>query len=220
VSKVETLVFSKSVYYLEKTLKLLTKEERVKITGVYMEMTKLLSDLKDINPKLIFIVIKNGDDNSQFDELINYVNGNIISKVILVNFIEDDKFIISEVLSCKDDLNIISKIMTDICKNKYLDDSVYQEYEKLLESSVFNDVLDKLGLTHTEKKILYLKRTGLTRKEIAEKRVVSNETIRNHITNILRKIGANNTEEALRKVKSMAQEVYYDSDIYVKGVKE
>lgn len=208
MSKVETVVFSKSISYLKKTLELLTKEDEFGITGIYTEMEKLLEDLKDINPQLILIVRENEINNGQLKGLINYMNEGVLSKVMLVNFIEDNKFVISEIMSCKDDLSTISKTIRDIYKNRYANDSIYQDYKKLLEGIRFNEVLDKFELTTAEKKILYLKNIGLTRKEIAEKRVVSNETIRNQITKILKKMRASNTEEALCKIRYMIKTNY------------
>ncbi len=61
-------------------------------------------------------------------------------------------------------------------------------------------VLDKEGiqLTKTEVEILKEIATGMTTREIAEKRFSSFHTVNTHRKNIFRKLGVNNVHEAIR----------------------
>ncbi|WP_242992573.1 helix-turn-helix transcriptional regulator [Clostridium botulinum] len=128
---------------------------------------------------------------------------------MFINITSDRKYVLSNISACiSKDLNEdnFKFIIKCIIENLMLwegKENIFDDYSNLLDKITFNKVLDKFNLTDTEKEILNLKKSGLTRKEIASRRVVSDETIRNHITNILKKLQANSTKEALCKVNTM-----------------
>lgn len=55
------------------------------------------------------------------------------------------------------------------------------------------------ALTRREKMILKMVSKGCTNKQIAEKLFISTNTVKNHLKNIFKKLGACNRIEALRK---------------------
>lgn len=71
--------------------------------------------------------------------------------------------------------------------------SVRQESDLLLNGTVFSDLPD---LTRREQEILRFLASGLTTKAIAEKLFITAATVRNHIHNMLVKLGVRNRLEA------------------------
>jgi DNA-binding NarL/FixJ family response regulator len=61
------------------------------------------------------------------------------------------------------------------------------------------------GLTSTESAIVALIEQGMTVREIAKRRGVSYETVRFHVRNILRKVGARNQKQLIGLMTSGRQ---------------
>jgi DNA-binding NarL/FixJ family response regulator len=76
-----------------------------------------------------------------------------------------------------------------------------ENYEKLLAEKHKDKLLDEFDLTVREKEIIQYLEIDMNRVQIAEAMATTENTIKNHITNILRKLSVNNTKEAVVKVK-------------------
>ncbi len=57
----------------------------------------------------------------------------------------------------------------------------------------------ELGLSRREQQLVHLLRQGLTNKEIAAQLHLSEQTVKNHVHNIMRKVGANDRLSAVRR---------------------
>jgi len=209
MQKIKTLLFNKFFSDLKIITKILDKE-KININGIYNREENILMDIKSIEPQLILIIKENGNNNYECNQLIKNIKKIMSSMVIIIISISEQEIIINEVLSyldvCKNDNNLsiikenVNKLLIDTCSNE----EIYEKYNKLLARIRFEEILDDFELTSTEKKIFYLKKVGLTRTEIAEKRIISNSTVRNQITSILKKIGGKNIKDAILKVDGIA----------------
>ncbi len=186
------------------------ENSNITVQGCYLNEEELRNSLITSKPKLILILKSFEDTTDKFNNLIKAVTESLPSIfVMFINITSDRKYVLSNISACiSKDLNEdnFKFIIKCIIENLMLwegKENIFDDYSNLLDKITFNKVLDKFNLTDTEKEILNLKKSGLTRKEIASRRVVSDETIRNHITNILKKLQANSTKEALCKVNTM-----------------
>jgi len=57
----------------------------------------------------------------------------------------------------------------------------------------------ELGLSRREQQLMTLLREGLTNKEIASQLNISEQTVKNHVHNIMRKLGARDRQAAVRR---------------------
>lgn len=60
---------------------------------------------------------------------------------------------------------------------------------------------EPIGLTQRESMILKLVAKGCSNKQIAGSLFISTDTVKNHLKNVYRKLGASNRIEALRKAE-------------------
>lgn len=62
-----------------------------------------------------------------------------------------------------------------------------------------NGIINDSPLTSRERDVLQLIGSGLQQKEIAERLSISPETVKKHLKNVYKKLGAHNKVQALRK---------------------
>lgn len=79
--------------------------------------------------------------------------------------------------------------------------------ENPISASAFSVLLPKLlstdaGLTPQEERILVLLGTSASNEDIAEHLCITYNTVRNHVSNLLRKLGAENRHEAVRMARN------------------
>ncbi|MBR3257409.1 MAG: response regulator transcription factor, partial [Eggerthellaceae bacterium] len=73
---------------------------------------------------------------------------------------------------------------------------------KYREGAFHYYLMQKFDLTQRESEVLRLFETGLSVKEIAEEQVVSESTIKTHLSNVYPKLGVKTRKDALKKVQS------------------
>lgn len=87
---------------------------------------------------------------------------------------------------------------------RYANKTMYKEILSLRELVVKYERLDlRNKLTDTERCILKAIYDGFTQKQIAESSFVTLSTIKNHVTNILKKTGAGTSKDAAKIVKAL-----------------
>jgi DNA-binding NarL/FixJ family response regulator len=64
----------------------------------------------------------------------------------------------------------------------------------------------ELGLSRREQQLITLLREGLTNKEIASQLNISEQTVKNHVHNIMRKLGARDRQAAVRRCEVLRLE--------------
>lgn len=188
----------------------LTNNNNIDIKGYCLSEEEFKNSLMTSKPELILIIKSFEDTTDKFNNLIRVVTEKFSSIIVMfVNITNNRGYILSNISACiskdlnKNNFKLIIKYMIEVLMLWKGKENIFNDYSNLLDKITFNKVLDKFNLTDTEKEILNLKKNGLTRKEIASRKVVSDETVRNHITNILKKLQANNTKEALCKVSNI-----------------
>ncbi|KAA9031726.1 helix-turn-helix transcriptional regulator [Niallia endozanthoxylica] len=74
--------------------------------------------------------------------------------------------------------------------------------------SDLKEVIVTLDLTHREKDVLFLILEGLNNAEVADHLKISPHTVKNHVTNIFRKLNVSNRIQAMAKI----YRIKYDMD--------
>lgn len=100
-------------------------------------------------------------------------------------------------LTTSNNSTIINKILDYVQKKIQKNNKEKPDIQTLKRISV----LDNFQLTPQEKKIYIYLEQGKTRSEIAKKLVLSEITIRNAVSRILKKMAVKNSREAILKVK-------------------
>jgi DNA-binding NarL/FixJ family response regulator len=77
-----------------------------------------------------------------------------------------------------------------------LDPAVAQVVQKKLQGAADPAASSHIGLSEREREVLALVAEGLTNREIAERLVIAEKTARNHVSNILDKLGMTRRSEA------------------------
>ncbi|MCW6109120.1 helix-turn-helix transcriptional regulator [Clostridium sporogenes] len=169
----------------------LIENNNITVQGCYLNEEELRNSLITSKPELILILKSFEDTTAKFNNLIKAVTESLPSIfVMFINITSDRKYVLSNISACiskylnEDNFKFIIKCIIENLMLREGKENIFDDYSNLSDKITFNKVLDKFNLTDTEKEILNLKKSGLTRKEIASRRVVSDETVRNHITNI------------------------------------
>ncbi|WP_206662938.1 response regulator transcription factor [Anaerobacillus alkaliphilus] len=111
-------------------------------------------------------------------------------------FLLDLRDLVQGVLSrTKLDLNIGIKSYSDADN---LENSVEMLDEQMYSDEIANikPIIDQLALTNREKEVLFLVLEGFNNQEIAEKLYISVHTVKNHITNIFKKLNVQDRAQA------------------------
>jgi DNA-binding NarL/FixJ family response regulator len=74
---------------------------------------------------------------------------------------------------------------------------------KLLREKIEDDLLTDFYFTNTEKQVFKYMKLDLSRREIARRMFLAEQTIKNHIRNILKKLAVSDTKEAVAKIQKI-----------------
>ena len=106
----------------------------------------------------------------------------------------------------KDSLDKLPLIIRDVHRKRTTAEiiaEVVKENEVVLLQKKEDDILTEFHLTNAEKKVFRYLTLNHNRKQISLLLVVSQNTIKNHIHNMLKKLSVNNTEEAIVKIRKL-----------------
>lgn len=151
-------------------------------------------DLQDIE------VIKRYNHHLRIVSLSEYIDEGIVTEAIKRGA---DGFIVKDKAGSEDLLNAIHSLHNEGCYlHPCITKFVIDEYRKLLlNTGKENYVSSFLGghpnLTTREEETLQLLAEGLTNKDIGEKLNISEKTVKNHVSNLMRKLNVNDRTQAV-----------------------
>lgn len=135
-----------------------------------------LKQIKELYPQLKILVLTNSVSKNEFSWLSKIGIRNIAYKNI-----DKDEF--------------LSAIQSAIKGKKYYSDEIIDHYLDPGENKLAPD--EQKALTMSEIEIVRMIAGGMTTKEIAAKRNISNHTVSTHRKNIFKKIGVTNASELI-----------------------
>lgn len=181
---------------------LLVNECDVTVVGEAQNGYECLHEVDKLNPNVVIIDVNmTGIDG--IDTLKIMKDQNFIVRTIMISDSEDvDQLLKSVDLGC--DGYILKSVDAQILKKAIFavyngERYIQKELEPLLNKSIENRnfVNDKLNeLTKREMDVLKLLAEGLFNKEIAYKLNISERTVKNHVSNIFKKIRVNDRTQA------------------------
>ena len=171
----------------------------------------------EVNPDVILMDIQMEKEKSGIEatEIISRKLQNV--KIIMLTIHNNDDLLLESYVAGASDYIIKEDCMNTLCKtirnaynNQYYIGSIIAQKVK----DVFNRAVDMeksamyfincmSNMTNSEWKILKHLYKGKKRKEIAAEEILSEETVKYHIRNILKKLGFSNTAEMIGHLKKM-----------------
>ncbi|MGG1594741.1 LuxR C-terminal-related transcriptional regulator [Terribacillus saccharophilus] len=170
-------------------------EEIIDYSGspIILFATNHSRDLQDIE------VIKRYNPHFRIVSLSEYIDENIVTEAIEKGA---DGFIVKDKAGSEDLIAAIHSLHNDGCYlHPCITKFVIDEYRKLVfntdKESYVNSVLGgQPNLTTREEETLQLLAEGLTNKDIGEKLNISEKTVKNHVSNLMRKLNVNDRTQA------------------------
>jgi NarL family two-component system response regulator LiaR len=167
-----------------------TKEEALKLSEV----------LDHIDIFLIDINLTNNNLDGIYAALELKENRNL--KIIMLTSMSDEEVIQKSFAAgavdyiLKKDVNRIAEIIRSTYEGTTPIQALIKDYNRLKDEEQLKE------LTTAERQVYDLVEKGYSRKEMQKKLVKSENTLKNQIKNILKKLSVSSTKEAIRKVKS------------------
>lgn len=181
---------------------LLELDENIKVVAEASDGVEAIEKLKEFNVDVLLLDINMPNMNG-LDTLINIKRNNIDVKVLILTIHNEVDYLIRAVeIGCdgyvlKDsDSNLLKKAIYTVYEGeKFIQPSLTPVLNAGLASKV--DVDEKLNeLTRREIEVLKLIAEGLFNKEIASKLDISERTVKNHVSNIFKKIDVSDRTQA------------------------
>ena len=181
---------------------LLELDENIKVVAEASDGAEAIEKLKEYNVDVLLLDINMPNMNG-LDTLMNIKKNNIDVKVLILTIHNEVDYLIKAVeIGCdgyvlKDsDSNLLRKAIYTVYEGeKFIQPSLTPILNAGLASKV--EIDDKLNeLTRREIEVLKLIAEGLFNKEIASKLDISERTVKNHVSNIFKKIDVSDRTQA------------------------
>jgi len=203
MSETEHVIIADSQFLVAETLRnLILDDVRYSLTGVAKSRTELFNLLGTHQNTLLITDIATIDYNSTDD--LKTIKGMYpqIKVLVLTNVISKSEFlrlskngIKNVIYKNVDKEELWSAIQATIKGKKFYSDEILDLYLELGENKFIPD--EPRTLTASEIEIVRMIANGLTTKEIAAKRNISNHTVSTHRKNVFKKIGVTNASELI-----------------------
>lgn len=196
-NKVTVLIADDYALIRQGLKKILELEESINIVGEASDGFETIEKTLSIKPDVVLLDI-NMPKLTGLDALKNLKEKNVISKFIMLT-VHDDKHHLDEALNIGADGYILKDADLDIILKAIHDVFIGETYiqpdlaVKLIKKHSCNKIdstnKEKLNaLTKREYEVISLIADGLNNKEIAQKLFISEQTVKNHVSNIFKKI--------------------------------
>jgi DNA-binding NarL/FixJ family response regulator len=173
---------------------MLDSENDIVVVGMAGSAREAIIEAEKVNPDVVLMDLRmpEMDGNDAIIEMRRIQPGMRI--LVLTNYQEDEYIskafhagAMGYLLKCTPQEEIVKAVHTLYQNRRYVPADIAQ---RLMES------IGREKLSERELEVLKLVAEGLSNKEIAQKLSISDKTARNHVTNCLIKLGANDRTEA------------------------
>jgi len=197
------VVIADSQYLVTETLRnMILDDVRYSLTGITGSRSELFNLLSSHQNTLLITDIATIDYNSIDD--LKTIKGMYpqIKVLVLTNVVSKNEFLRLSKIGIKnvvyknvDKEELWSAIQATLKGKKFYSDEILDLYLELGENKFIPD--EPKTLTASEIEIVRMIANGLTTKEIAAKRNISNHTVSTHRKNVFKKIGVSNASELI-----------------------
>jgi DNA-binding NarL/FixJ family response regulator len=216
MGKIKVLIADDHTLLRQGLRKIIELDGNIEIVGEAADGSDVINKARELAPDIILMDVKMpGIDGVEATRAIKRQNPEI--KIIVLTMYNNKEYILEMIKAgaigyvLKDiDGSELLKIIHAGYEGKSLFDpmvatKLLQEFNRLTErfgDSLTQDADGKHILTNREKEVLALVGKGLKNKEIARQLFISDKTVRNHVSNIMRKIKVHDrTQAALYAVR-------------------
>ncbi len=216
MGKIKVLIADDHTLLRQGLRKIIELDSEIEIIGEAADGSEVIRKARELAPDIVLMDVKMpGVDGVEATRTIKRENPAI--KIIVLTMYNNKEYILEMIKSgaigyvLKDiDAAELLKIIHAGYEGKSLFDpmiatKLLQEFNRLTErlgDTLSHDAEGKQLLTNREKEVLALVGKGMKNKEIAKHLFISDKTVRNHVSNIMRKIKVHDrTQAALYAVR-------------------
>lgn len=206
---IKIMIADDHVLFREGVKMLLESDQRFEVVGEAENGIDTFDKVVDINPDILLLDINMPQING-FDVLLKLREKEIHMKVIIITYHDEMDYLIRAInlgvngylLKRTDFSELKAAIIAVMNGEKYIQPSMIPEL-KVKTSQLDRDNEKIKNLTRREVEVLKLMAVGMYNKEIANKLDISERTVKNHISNIFKKIVVTDrTQAAVFAIKS------------------
>ena len=193
MSKIKVLIFDKNKLYKDAISHLLKDKEKIKSVFSISQYEHVIPVLEKFFPDLVLINNLNVT-REELEKLVKNIKA--IDKQINIFILKNKGVFFNTKIERYIDLKIsVSK------DHKYLYSMITKYVNTISNDSVkeVNNEFKFHNLTKREMDVMKLISQGLSNRAISEELVISERTVKNHVSNILKKLSANDRTQALIK---------------------
>ncbi len=202
MSKIKILLVEDDPDYLKVMSNFLNREEDLVVVATASDKDTAITLSKTLDLDIILMDINLS--GNKYDGIIAAADINQFKKVKIVmlsSMVETDIITHSFTAGAvnyisKNNYQEIPKVLREIYQSETPIEVLLKEYHRLKEAEQLQ------SLTPAEKEIYRLVESGHTHAQIAKKLYKSENTIKNQVNNILKKLNVSNSKEAVKKVKT------------------
>jgi DNA-binding NarL/FixJ family response regulator len=203
MNKSDHVLIADSQFLVAETLRnLILNDERYSLAGVVGSRAELFNLIGSHRDSILITDIATIDYHDIDDLLILKELYPQIKVLVLTNSVSKNEFLWLSKIGVKniayknvDKEELLSAIQATIKGKKFYSDEILDLYLELGENKFTPE--EPKALTLSEIEIVRMIANGLTTKEIATKRIISNHTVSTHRKNIFKKIGVSNASELI-----------------------
>lgn len=203
--KIEVIIADDHVLIREGIKQILELEDDIVVTGQAGNGEEAFDMAMNLNPDIVLLDINMPKLNG-IETLRKFKDMGIKSKVIILTIHEDKEYILKTLklgangYMLKDsNADSLVKGIRDVARGeKYIQPSVAELVSKTSNCDEYLNIgIDKINsLTKREYEVLILIAEGLNNKDIADRLYISEKTVKNHVSNIFRKLDLNDRVQA------------------------
>lgn len=214
MNKIKVLLVDDHTILREGIVKLLSMEDAVEVVGTAATGREALEKVANARPQVILLDINLPDDLSGI-EVCRRIKESYSHIHVIALTIHDEEGYVFEMIKAGASGYLLKDVGTDtlvrtiqnvVAGKSILDPKVtakvLNEFSRL---SYMQESYEKPLLSQRERQILKMISQGYSNKEIGIKLFISEKTVKNHITNIFRKLEVSDRTEAV--VKAMTQKL-------------
>lgn len=195
---IKVLIFDKNKLYKDALVHLLKEKKKIKSVFSISQYGHVLPVLNKFYPDLVIIDCLNVEKNNLKGLVENIKSENSKIRIFILKsenlFLqrETDRFV-DLTVSINRDHNYLYKMIKKYV-NKNLSDQISEESSNNYRFH---------NLSKREMDVLFLISKGMTNKEISEQLIITERTVKNHVSSILNKLSVNDRTQALIKSLKM-----------------
>lgn len=197
--KIKVMIADDHALIREGIKQILELEDDISVVGQAGDGEDAFDMATELNPDIILLDINMPKLNG-IEALRRFKDMGIRSKVIILTIHEDKEYILKTlklgangyILKDSNANSLVKGIRTVARGEKYIQQSVADLVNESSDSDDCNIIINQINsLTKREYEVLILIAEGLNNRDIAERLFISEKTVKNHVSNILRKLSLN-----------------------------